>query len=184
MKKANIYKPQYRDYDYLEWLKGYKTNLDPDNTYNLLFRDIHKRLFVSFIDYDINRVYEALELRNEYINEGNLDPALPENEITMLELIISLADRCVSLGYQDVDERSIYDWFWTLLKNVGLNLMTDELYDAFGGSTVVDDTLERIINRTYKRNGLFGFFPLKYTRKDQRKIELWYQMNEYIEENC
>jgi len=44
----------------------------------------------------------------------------------------------------------------------------------------VDDILDRVIHRKYKANGEGGFFPLKETNNDQRDVELWYQMSEYV----
>jgi hypothetical protein len=47
--------------------------------------------------------------------------------------------------------------------------------------SVVDEILERVIGRTYRPDGRGGFFPLRYAEKDQREVELWYQLNAYVE---
>ena len=40
-----------------------------------------------------------------------------------------------------------------------------------------------MLAREYSDNGHGGLFPLKNPKKDQRKVEIWYQMTEYINEN-
>ena len=47
----------------------------------------------------------------------------------------------------------------------------------------IDDILDRWIERKFSRNGKGSPFPLKKPKKDQRKVELWYQMQGYICEN-
>jgi hypothetical protein len=46
----------------------------------------------------------------------------------------------------------------------------------------VEIILEDLIWRTYRPNGQGGFFPLKNPQEDQTKIEIWYQLNEYVME--
>jgi hypothetical protein len=97
----------------------------------------------------------------------------------MLELIIALAYRCEDMTADVVDgNRQVQDWFWDLLSNSGLEGYTDEQYDE----RLVDEILNNIIYRRYDRYGRGGLFPLKNPKKDQRKVELWYQMNAYLVE--
>jgi hypothetical protein len=46
----------------------------------------------------------------------------------------------------------------------------------------VAQRLETFVWRNYDRKGVGGIFPLYRSRRDQRRVELWYQFNEYIEE--
>ena len=39
------------------------------------------------------------------------------------------------------------------------------------------------VERRYKRSGEGGLFPLKNAAKDQRKVEIWYQLSSYLLEN-
>jgi hypothetical protein len=79
--------------------------------------------------------------------------------------------------------REMYEWFWKILENAGLDLYDDGAFYGHHGNTEVNEILNKIINREYRRDGKGGLFPLKRTNKDQRKVELWYQMNEYLVEN-
>jgi hypothetical protein len=49
--------------------------------------------------------------------------------------------------------------------------------------SVVDETLQRVIFRTYTSSGFGGLFPLKHAPDDQRRVELWYQMCSYLLED-
>ena len=78
---------------------------------------------------------------------------------------------------------TVREWFWRLMENIGVEKYTDEVfYDEFA-PVIIEQILNRIIDRTYLRTGKGGFFPMKKSKKDQRKVELWYQMNEYLVEN-
>jgi hypothetical protein len=46
----------------------------------------------------------------------------------------------------------------------------------------VTETLDRVIYRNYESNGHGGFFPLEDPDEDQRRVELWYQLNAYLNE--
>ncbi|MGE5418510.1 MAG: hypothetical protein ACM3N1_00240, partial [Accumulibacter sp.] len=76
-----------------------------------------------------------------------------------------------------------FRWFWELMENVGLNKFTDDDYFDMGGTLKINHILGTVLGRTYKRNGEGGLFPIKKTIKDQKKIEIWYQMCEYLNEN-
>jgi hypothetical protein len=46
----------------------------------------------------------------------------------------------------------------------------------------VQEIMDTVINRTYLPDGTGGFFPLIRPDGDQTQIELWYQLNAYVEE--
>jgi hypothetical protein len=47
----------------------------------------------------------------------------------------------------------------------------------------VNQILTNLVERTYQKNGKGGLFPLKQPAKDQRRVEIWYQMAAYLNEN-
>jgi hypothetical protein len=93
----------------------------------------------------------------------------------MLELLIGLSRR---LSFEAEGEPR--DWFWDLINNLGLTHVNDQQYTAFVRDEI-DDALERVIWRTYAKNGRGGLFPLQNVNQDQRDVELWYQLCQYIE---
>jgi hypothetical protein len=47
---------------------------------------------------------------------------------------------------------------------------------------VIEDILDIFVERKYDPNGYGGLFPLRCPKHDQREIEIWYQFNEYLED--
>lgn len=90
----------------------------------------------------------------------------------MLELFIGLSRR---LSFQaDGEPRA---WFWQLMENLDLERFNDNTQIP---EEEVRKILDEVTGRTYKRNGAGGLFPLKKAHKDQRDVELWYQLNAYL----
>jgi hypothetical protein len=103
----------------------------------------------------------------------------------MLELLIGLSYRCESIMADQEYSMPMYEWFWKILSNVGLDQYTDNNFyeEKEKCMEVVNNILDNVINRTYRRNGKGGLFPLRHCKKDQRRVELWYQMSSYLVEN-
>lgn len=104
---------------------------------------------------------------------------------SVLEILVSVANRMEDILYEPENGNRALKWLWTLIRNLGLETFTDGAYKANPGSfdQAVDEILEKFINRTYDRRGKGGLFPLKKPRSDQREVEIWYQMQEYLDEN-
>ena len=169
---------------YYSWLCDLIDVDQPPQSYWFLTKKLFMRDFYWSVPNDDNRACEGKNLRERFCDENNLIYTYEyfNSECSMLELIIALAFRCESIMVDQYDSIPMREWYWKLLSNVGLNKFTDEVYydDA---AEIVDRILDRIIDRTYHRNGQGGLFPLKRYKKDQRKVELWYQMSEYLIEN-
>lgn len=167
--------------EYFVWLCEI-TEIDRGNvSYWNLAKALYDKKFEWFVPNDYNRGYEGKNLREEFCEEFGIDLIYLEDfneDASMLEVIIGLSIRCENIMSDSV-ELKMSEWFWKILSNVELDSYDDNHWKW----SDVDYILDRIINRTYSRNGSGGLFPLKKSRKDQRKIELWYQMSEYLVEN-
>lgn len=171
--------------EYYLWLCDIIEANQRDRSYLLLVKDLYHRDFEWFVPNDDNRAFEGKNLREDFCETLNIiyEPDQFGEQVSMLEVIIALAIRCESI-MADLDENiPMKEWFWKLLSNAGLTIFTDEMYYDCGGSNEVHRILDKIINRTYHRNGKGGLFPLHDAKKDQRKVELWYQMSIYLVEN-
>ena len=62
----------------------------------------------------------------------------------------------------------------------GLRRFAAEGWHSARVRDIVADAMAAIIWRTYDSNGYGGLFPLRNPREDQRKVELWYQLNAYL----
>lgn len=157
------------DLKYFHWLVSQIHN-PTDKTYFDLFERLHVTEFVWMVPNDDNRVGDGLDLRREW------DNVMVGKSASVLEVIVALSQRTAFIaGRQDAPH-----WAWKLLKNVGLTRMSDPLTE--NKADKVEQILEDLIWRTYRPNGQGGFFPLKNPQEDQTKIEIWYQLNEYVME--
>ena len=162
--------PTRLDIDYYDWLVS-QIHIPNGKDYGDLFARMHNLEFVWTIPNDDNRVQDGADLRYLFADDKKSDINLPF--VTFLEVLIGLSKRTAfTAGGQP--ER----WAWRLIKNLRLNKMSTPLTEE--KSQAMDDILDAVVWRTYEPNGRGGFFPLKYPHEDQRKIEIWYQMNKYV----
>jgi hypothetical protein len=140
-----------------------------------LFEIMHSMEFVWIVPNDDNRIADGLDVRIEWMADREASGL--QGPVSFLEMLVGLSRRAEFLR----DEMTAKQWAWHLICNIELNQMWDPLSQRKRQKCI--DTLERVIWRTYKRNGSGGLFPLHRPQHDQRKVELWYQLNAYVMEN-
>lgn len=169
--------------EYLEWLID---SIDPyffGSSYVLLLRSLTNIDFEYTIDRDANRASDGLAIRNEYITDNGIESML-DVPCNVLEMLIGLAMRMTDYTQttsEDVtiDSPYVKDNFRLLLVNLGLTYFDDEHYDE----TPVLDIVYGFMQKHISANGDGGLFPLISPSRDQRDVEIWYQMQEYFMEN-
>ena len=172
---------------YFDWLCNKIHLADVTGNYNQLVRALFNTKYKAIISNDINRHDDGIALRERFADELDKRAAdyndLKHPPCSMLEMLIALADRIDRMLADECCEDQSYRWFWEMIRNLGLDQYTDEEYMDYGGLYGIDTILLRVIERTYAKDGSGGLFPLKRPDNDQRKLELWYQMNAYLLEN-
>ena len=174
---------------YLIWLGGKVTR---SSRHTELMEILFNKQFVWVVANDSNRIQDALDLRREFLLDAHFGKVfqVPEagklgqntieqfrsNEASVLEVLIGISRRLSFLagGIAEV-------WAWKLVENLELHHMKDPL--SAKKRDEINEVLDSLIFRTYQKNGQGGFFPLGYPDDDQTKVEIWYQMSAYIEEN-
>lgn len=165
---------------YLEWLYGQFDDSKEKNksrTYWNLANILFKKEFIWLIPNDDNRVEDGRYLRHEFIDDldlADVDPDWMGLGCSVLEMLVALSRRLAFLG----EGGEPADWFWHMIDN--LNIRYNDRHRI--PEQFVDDVLTTLICRTYKRNGAGGLFPLKRPRQDQREVEIWSQLNAYLNE--
>jgi hypothetical protein len=148
-------------------------------TYNDLLGILHSKEFVWVVPNDDNRLEDAMDLRYAFLNEsGIMDPnnlLMGDPPFSVLEVIIGLSDR---LAF--IDGGTNRNWAWRLVDNLDLTRYNDPVGPR--RETYIDDILEGLIWRTYQPDGIGGFFPLAFPQNNQTKVEIWYQMAAYLDE--
>lgn len=157
---------------------NYLSSIIDGDEYSFLLRALDDEEFLVKVRGDENRLYDILQLRESY--DGNVERVSP----TVLELLVSLAILCENKIMRGDEDDRTPEWFWMMITNLGLNQYND-IYCSNNINAEYD--IKRVINtfveRTYKRNGVGGAFPIPDIKKDMRRTELWYQMNWYMAEN-
>lgn len=168
------------DEPYFEWLceQVGTHNDNPSRTYWTALRQLFTKEFVWIVPNDDNRIEDGRDLRHEFADSlriRNVDPEWMQLGCSVLELLVSLSRR---LSFEAEGEPR--DWFWHMFRNLGVDNYPD---GRSYNEDAINDILERFIWRTYESSGQGGIFPLRDPPSDQRGVEIWYQLNYYIQEN-
>ena len=126
---------------------------------------------------DDNRMADGLEIRREFAHEIHVHPKTMEKlgPCSFLEVLISLSRHLAFIAGGESP-----GWAWQLLGNLELHGMSDPLTRP--KQRKAENIMRIAIERTYLPDGTGGFFPLAWPDTDQTQVELWYQMNYYVEE--
>ena len=141
----------------------------------------HRIIFDWTVPNDDNRAAEGKELRYEFMEELGIHPP-PDKEwmgidSSIFEMMVALSRRC-----DFIVEIGMDGWFDIFMTNLELEHYKDELYTPSDQARIMR-MLNKFNERRYKPDGKYGLFPLKNPKKDQREVELWYQMSAYMAEN-
>lgn len=174
---------------YLDYLMD-RAGLEKDGPdgYSELCKKLMRSDFLPLIDKDGNRCCECLEIRNDFLDgmdDTDYDDILTMEEGfcatgTMMEILIVLGEKmCFEMADSEY-EASTRKWILEMIDNCGLDrYATNDSYDEQS----VDTILYTVIFREIGWDGEGGLFPLFMPQRDQRKLELIGQMNDYLEEN-
>ena len=136
--------------------------------YSKLMTQLHDTVFIFSIPMDRNRELDGLYLRN-----GLWD--VDDRPCSVLEMLVGLSQRMNGfLGWNGNDQSG--KLFWEMLRNLELDRFDDTHYSERNVSLI----LNRWMGRRFEPDGSGGIFPILKTDRDQREIEFWSQMNEYL----
>lgn len=167
--------------EYFDWMINLvNANRGPKEiSYIKLLEYLHNTEFTYLILRDRNRAEDGVDLRYRFglIRKHPEYPEYLSGPSSVLEMMIALAIRCEECIMDDpAYGNRTSQWFWGMIVSLGLGGMTDAIFDR----DYVEECLTRFLNREYERNGKGGLFTVKGTRRDMRKMEIWYQLNAYL----
>lgn len=163
------------EHSYFNWLYSQVSDAYPPALYRQsLLGELHRIEFTWILNFDGNRAEDGCALRIEFLNDENLAPYFNwlNEGCSVLEMLIAFSRRA---SFQT--DQSPRDWFWVMLDNLGLLDLNDSVED---NCKQLKDIVDVFLWRTYGSNGKGGLFPMRHTQNNQRKIEIWYQFNEYL----
>lgn len=168
--------------DYFEWLWNF-TKCRGHSQNRKIITLLHNIEFRYSIAMDANREEDGIDLRYRFITEVGIPKNYQEvygyldGPCSVLEMMIALAIRCEEsiMDDPDIGDRTS-EWFWLMMKNLGLDYMSDRKFDR----DIAEEKISIFLDRRYKRNGEGGLFVVN-GRRDLRKVEIWYQMCWYLD---
>lgn len=169
-----------KDIKYYEYLVD-QLDASKYKKYSELIEILYGIEFIDISGVDRNRIADAKNMYKAYCEIMDI-PYVDKDEESVFEVLLSLSIRCEQdiMGVPGSDEND--KWFWIMLDNLGLldfdNRKINRITDA-----EINKIVDIFLRREYKFNGEGGIFPLKNAENDQRKVELWYQLSAYLNEN-
>ena len=147
-----------------------------------LLEILYNTEFVWSIENDANRASKGLNLRYEY--DKNWDYG--EIPCSVLEMLIALArdwEHEITYDFKKGDRTA--KWFWVMLENLGVfhtNYLSS--YQISGNYTsFVNQKLVYWMGREFDEHGVGSPFPIKNIPDNQKKVEIWMQLQNYVVEN-
>lgn len=168
--------------EYFDWLYNYvcKGRSHDKISYRKLLYFLHQVEFTFSIPNDINRARDGVDLRYRFamLKDDDYIMDVLDGPCSVLEMMVAIAIRC---------EESIMDdtrygdrtgqWFWSMMSNLGIGLMNDDVFDE----DFVEETIYNFLDRRYMPDGRGGLFYIKGCEDDLRKLEIWTQLCWYLD---
>jgi hypothetical protein len=152
-----------------------------------LARDLHAVPFTWFVPNDDNRAADGVSLRETYIVEVDPDYQPSTEPASVLEVLIGLAIRIDAILSEFDTPNRVSNWYFKMIGNLHLKGYNEDSMSNREIDFIRKENAERIdvfLNRRYEKDGSSGgLFPIKNIGKDQRKVEIWYQMMTFLNEN-
>lgn len=148
--------------------------------YGLLMEELHNTEFVWVIERDKNRAGDGINLRDEFL-EGVFDyssESIIGQPCSVLEMLVAFSIRIDAEYTGAPGDPHPEKIFWEMICNLELNYYDDK---AFGWHDIYQ-ILDTWLNRDFDPDGKGSIFPLRKTHRDQRDLEIWSQMQEYLSE--
>lgn len=173
------------DSEYFEWIYSIVCDdtYDDVRSYQKLLKHLYDKEYTYVIDMDANRAQDGLSLRRRFAYElgysqKDIAQALIDRPCGVLEMMVALSIRCEETIMYDPDYGNrTSELFWTMIKSLGL----DKMYDSRYSGRHVDEVLDRFMNNDYDPDGKGGLFTIEDCRYDLRGVEIWCQMNWYMD---
>lgn len=168
--------------DYFDWMYNLvcRNRYSKNISFKKVFSYLNNTKFTYSIRMDLNRAKDGTELRRRYANEFKIANIYDRicGPCSVLEMMIALAIRCEETIMDDENFGDRTDqWFWDMMKNLGLGHMNDDEFDE----EYVSDVITRFLNRDYEPDGRGGLFFVRNCDIDLRDVEIWIQMLWYLD---
>lgn len=168
--------------EYFNWMYQLVFANEKRRSYRKLLKYLNSVEFTYILDFDSNRAEDGMDLRYRFgyehdYNGPMIAAYLDDRPCSILEMMVALANRCEEQIMDDPHAGCRRgQWFFSMLASLGLSGMNDENFVKSDAEEIVS----RFLSRQYKRNGEGGLFTVN-SRHDMRNVEIWYQLNWYLD---
>lgn len=151
--------------------------------YSKLLATLHSYPFEYSLDMDENREADGLEMRKNYFNSHphfkyDLQLLYNERPCSVLEMMVALSKRIYDSILDPGDGRDRSNELFTLmLTNMDILDCDDKHFDG----PRVQETIMRLIDREYSKDGKGSLFYIPESTDDMRQLEIWYQAMKYVD---
>lgn len=167
---------------YFNWI--YDRVIGSKHSYRKLLWRLFEIPFTYILPMDENRQEDGLDLRYRFGSEEGISSVVIANELdtdecSVLEMMAALSIHIEESIMVDPDKGDrTARWFMEMIGNLGLSGMDDRRYDE----RLVDSHIDIFLHRRYEPDGRGGLFHLEHCTDDLRNVQIWYQMNWYLNE--
>lgn len=159
---------------YYKWIISLVCDDQYDSRYySKLLYDLDNIEFTWIDELDANRAADGLYLRESFAMAH--DCVMRKGPCSVLEMMIGLACR---IEREYLEDGGANEFFWCMIKSLGLYLNDDYNYDPERTSKAV----HVMLNREYDRDGKGGLFRLSNPPENLRRVEIWQQAIWYLNE--
>lgn len=167
---------------YFDWLCVQVNGGDPKESYLKLLRILFNHVFYWRLPLDADREADGLELRKDFRDDSlhlYLSDEFYDEPCNVLEVLVALAYRLDGdvLGNDNYISKPSR-WFWMMVEN--LNIKIDDYNFTSCDRDMIDRRIDLWLSRVFDSDGSGSIFPIPGTKNDQRKLEIWNQMHEYL----
>ena len=160
---------RFDDDAYFDWLYAQAFN---SYRWMTVMAELHNIPFFwdSAIEHDANRASDGIQLRRDYLFEcgkGRESYDFDIEDVSFFEVYVGLAKKMAHLLDKSLTSSMAY------ILRIGP-------FDAGMDREEVEEAAMRVMERDYDYSGIGGLFPLESAARDQRDVELIYQMNLHV----
>jgi len=179
--------PRYSINDeYFLWLYAI---VNGQKDYSKLASYFHGIPFRWTIENDSNRLLDGYALREKFLQDSHIRYSDTEKEsllyhsVSFFEVVMVLCDR-MEFQLDDLESPSKHHiWFEELLGNIQLDIYVGDFRMTRRDQEAIDCIINMVLDRTYDSYGNGSLFPIiRPNHGDVRTVELWYQLENYLEE--